>query len=236
VLVKSAGTSGATIVNAMDNQGKVRVNDGTLVLSGPVDQVYGGVLTGGSWTAASTSRVAATLDISSASFTTIGLGASVTLKGPNAGFSNLSGLTANQGTFMICGGASFATPGSFSNSGRLTLSPGSLLTVSGAFTEGSTGKLTVQIGGTASSPAFGGIVSTGSMLLGGTLTVTSKVVPPVGSSFEICSNESAAAIAGMFSGLPEGATFTVKVGTTTMTFQISYLGGNGRSVVLTRIA
>jgi hypothetical protein len=236
VLVKSAGTSGATIATALDNQGKVQVNDGTLLLSGPVDQVYDGVLTGGSWTAASNSTVAATLDISSASFTTIGLGASVTLNGPNASFSNLSGLNANQGTFMLSGGASFATAGSFSNSGSLTLSPGSLLTVNGAFTEGSTGKLTVQIGCTASSPTFGGIVSTGPMSLGGTLAVASKVVPPVGSSFEMCNNESAAAVAGMFSGLPEGATFTVKVGTTTMTFQISYLGGNGRSVVLTRIA
>jgi hypothetical protein len=58
-----------------------------------------------------------------------------------------------------------------------------------------------------------------------------------GSSFEIVNNEGASPVSGTFSGLPEGATFTVKVGSTTMTFKISYVGGSGsKNVVLTRIS
>jgi hypothetical protein len=238
-LVKTTGTSGATISTTVDSQGKVTVNNGTLLFNGIVDQVINGVLTGGTWTASSSATTAATLDISSATFNTIGVSASVTLSGPNSNFSNLSGLTTNQGTFNLSSGASFATAGSFTNSGSMTLSPGSVLTVNGNFTEGSTGKLTEQIGGTASSPTFGSIAATGTVSLGGTLTVTSTVVVPVNQNvgYEILNNASASPIIGTFAGLPEGATFTVKVGVTTMTFRITYKGGSGgNSVVITRIA
>jgi hypothetical protein len=236
-LVKTAGTSGATISTTVDSQGKVTVNNGTLLFNGFVDQVFNGVLTGGSWTASSNATTAATLDIRSATFNTIGVGASVTLSGPHSSFSNLSGLSANQGTFSLSSGATFATSGNFTNSGTMTLSPGSTLTVNGAFAQTSTGTLTEQIGGTASKPTFGSIVSTSAVSLGGTLNVTSTVVPAVGSSFEIVNNGSAAPISGTFAGLPEGATFTVKVGATTMTFKISYVGGpGGKNVVLTRIS
>ena len=181
--------------------------------------------------------MALALDISSANFNTIGVSALVTLSGPNSSFSNLSGLSANQGTFKLSSSASFATAGNFTNSGSMTLSPGSVLTVNGAFTQTSTGKLTEQIGGTASSPTFGSVVSTGTVSLAGTLSVTSTVVAAVGSSFEILNNESASAISGTFTNLPEGATFTVKVGATTMTFQITYKGGaKANSVVITRIS
>jgi DNA-directed RNA polymerase specialized sigma24 family protein len=72
--------------------------------------------------------------------------------------------------------------------------------------------------------------------LAGGLTVTSAVVPAVGSSFEVLDDLATSAIAGAFTGLAEGATFTVKVGTTTMTFKITYKGGIGNDVVLTRIS
>jgi len=69
------------------------------------------------------------------------------------------------------------------------------------------------------------------------LVVTSTVVPAVNSSFQTLNNEGAGAISGTFSGLPDGGTFTVKVGTTTMTFKITYKGGSGgNSVVITRIS
>jgi hypothetical protein len=44
-------------------------------------------------------------------------------------------------------------------------------------------------------------------------------------------------LSGNFTNLPEGATFTVKVGATTMTFKITYKeGAKGISIVLTRIS
>jgi hypothetical protein len=239
-LVKTAGTSGATIATALDNQAKMQVSVGTLLLSGPVDQVFNNSLTGGTWIVSSTASTASELDISSANFNTIGVGASLTLSGPNSSLydqAGVVGLLANQGTFNLSAGASYATAGNFTNSGSLTLSPASVLTVNGTYTEQSTSTLNVQIGGTASSPTFGSIVSTGAVKLAATLTVTSTVIPPVNSSFQILTNDSSSAIAGSFANLPEGSTITVKVGTTTMTFKITYKGGTGnKSVVLTRIS
>jgi hypothetical protein len=60
-------------------------------------------------------------------------------------------------------------------------------------------------------------------------------VPAVGSSFEILNNEGSGAISGTFAGLAEGSTFTVKVGGTIMTFQITY-GAGGNDVVIKRIS
>jgi hypothetical protein len=232
--VKTAGTSGATISTALDNQGKLQVNNGALLLSGAIDQVFNGVLTGGSWATMGGPTVAATLDISSASFTTIGLGASVTLSGLNSSFTSLSSLASNRGTFMLLGGQSFATEENFTNAGSLTLSPGSVLTVNGNFAEASTGSDTLQIGGTASKRTIGSIATTGTATLAGNLGVTSTLVAPVGSSFEILNNESKQPVSGMFAGLVNGATFNLKVGTTLMRFKINYKGGTGNDVMITR--
>jgi hypothetical protein len=49
-------------------------------------------------------------------------------------------------------------------------------------------------------------------------------MPAVGMTFEILDNEGNTAASGTFKGLTEGATFTVKKGSNTMTFQITYVG------------
>jgi hypothetical protein len=140
----------------------------------------------------------------------------------------------------LLAGASLSTTGNFTNAGVLTSMPSrtlnTVLTVNGNFTETSGGSLAVQLGGTTSSPTFGSLTVTGAVSLGGGLTVTSTVVPAVGSSFEILDKLSGSAISGTFTGLPEGSTFTVQVGTTTMMFQITYVGGNGNDVVIRRTA
>jgi hypothetical protein len=96
------------------------------------------------------------------------------------------------------------------------------------------------MGTVSGATEVGTIVSTaGTVSLGGSLALTSNVVPAVGSSFEVLDNVADAAVAGHFTGLVEGATFTIKVGGTSMTFQISYVGSDGdgtHNVVLTRIA
>src|SRR5262249_48641932 len=119
----------------------------------------------------------------------------------------------------------------------LTVGPGSVLTATGSFTQASTAALSVQLGGSNSAPTFGKVVSTsGTVTLGGTLQVTSTVVPAVGSSsFEILANEGGSAISGAFAGLAEDGKFTVTSGSTTMTFKISYKGGDGNNVTITRV-
>jgi hypothetical protein len=140
----------------------------------------------------------------------------------------------------LLGGQSFTTTGALTDKGGLILGPGSILTVSGSFTQASTGTLTIKLGGTATAPSFGQLVSTaGTVSLAGHLNVTSTVVPAVGSAFELLDNEGNSAISGTFTGLLEGATFTVTAGMKTMTFQITYAGtdtdGN-QNVFITRIA
>jgi hypothetical protein len=56
--------------------------------------------------------------------------------------------------------------------------------------------------------------------------------PPVGSTFLILSNRSASPISGTFSGKAQNAKFAADG----WLFQISYTGGSGNDVVLTRVA
>jgi hypothetical protein len=240
-LEKTGGTGTTSIAcSTLDNTGSVLVTTGTMAISATVTQVSGTTLTAGSWTASSTPTGSATLDITAAgSLTTIGSQALVTLSGSGASFPNLSSLATISagGSLDLAAGASFTTVGDLTNDGTLTVGPASALIVSGSFTDGSTAVTAVQIGGTSSAPTFGQIFSTtGTVAVAGTLSVGSTVVPAVGSSFEIVNNEGANPITGTFAGLTEGSTFIVDVGSTPMTFQITYLGGDGNDVVITRIS
>ena len=152
-LEKTKGTGTTTISSALNTTGKVLVSSGTLNVTGAVTQVTGATLTAGTWQATGTATIHSTLTIGSASnFTTIGTTAVVTLSGPNSAFTNLAAPTTNQGSLSLLAGQSFATPGALTNSGKITLSPGSVLTVNGNLTATSTSKLTIQIGGTSAAP------------------------------------------------------------------------------------
>jgi fibronectin-binding autotransporter adhesin len=233
-LLSKTTSYAASITTAFSNTGQLQVSSGTLSILGTIVQDVGNTLNGGSWTVTGTATSPATLEFSLLpNLTTIGTEASVTLSGPDATFTNLAGLAANQGSFSLLGGQSLTTPGSFTNSGELTLSPGSVLTVDGSFTQTSAGQLTIQIGGTSSSPTIGSILATGTVTLAGGLTVTAAVQPAVGTALVVVNNQGTSPISGIFANLPAGSTITVNG----MTFRISYVGGSkGRSVTLTRIA
>jgi uncharacterized repeat protein (TIGR03803 family) len=242
-LLEKTGTGISTIASTtLGNTGTVEVTHGTLDISAAVAQAAGKTLTAGTWTVSGNGKDKVKLDITSdRHLTTIGSRAKVTLSGLNTIFANLSGLTtiAGGGSFSLLAGQSFTTAGALTDNGKLTLGPGSVLTVSGSFTETSTGVLTVEIGGTNSVPTFGQLVSTtGTVTLAGSLSVTTTVVPAVGSAFELLDNEGDAPIVGTFSGLPRGTTFNVLKGKRTLHFKITYVGtdtdGN-QNVVITRV-
>jgi uncharacterized repeat protein (TIGR03803 family) len=242
-LEKTGGTGTSTIATTLDNPGTVTVTSGTLDISAAVTQVLHSTLKAGHWRVTGTPTVSATLDITSAgSLTILGAGATVTLTGRQASFTNLIGLTTIKagGNLSLLGGQSFATPGALTNNGDVTVGARSILTVAGSFTQSSTAGLTIELGGTNAAPTFGQVLSTsGTVSLAGSLTVTSTVVPAVGSSFTILENEGNSPISGTFAGLSEGSTFTVTDGGTTMTFQITYLGSGpfgDNNVVITRTA
>jgi uncharacterized repeat protein (TIGR03803 family) len=243
MLVKKATGTTTISTTTLSNTGTLEVAGGTMDISAAVSQIAAGTLSAGSWRVQGSSNVHSTLDITSAgSLTTMGPKAKVTLSGLNTVFTNLAGLATIDagGSFSLLGNQSFTTAGALTNNGTITLSPGSILTVNGSFTEASTGKLALQMGAVGASTEAGNIVSTtGTVFLGGSLTVTATTLPAVGSSFEIVDNQGNAAIGGNFTGKMEGATFTVKKGGTSMTFQISYVGTDmdgTNNVVITRIS
>ncbi len=232
-LEKTEGTGISTISSAVNSTGKVIVDTGTLILSGPVTQVSGTILTAGTWQAAGTKSVAAELNITSTyGITTIGASATVALYGPNSTFDNIKSLTTNQGSFNLLGGQAFTTYANLTNSSKLTLSPGSVLTVGGNFTETSAGALTLEMGRTATGPTIGSISATDTIRLAGGLTLTSTVTPAIGTVFNVVNNRGTRAIAGLFASHPKGSTITLN----RMHFMISYVGGDKRhSVTLTRV-
>jgi hypothetical protein len=238
--ISHTGTGNLTITQPLNNTGTLAVHNATVTISGAVTQVAGGTLTAGSWDVFGSSTVHSTLTITAAnsSITTIGSQATVVLSGLNSTFTNISSLTTNQGSFRVLGGQTFTTTGNFTDSGRLTLGPASTLAVNRSFTETSTGTVTIQIGGTSTQPTIGRITTgaTGTVTLAGALAVTSTVIPSVGTAFTILNNQGSSAVSGTFAGLPEGSTFTVTVRGTVMTFRISYVGGTGNDVTLTRIS
>jgi hypothetical protein len=240
-LEKTGGTGTSTIGSTLNNTGTVKVLSGTLDVSGTVTQLANNNLSGGTWSVLSSGTAAAVLDITSGTFTSIGSGATVTLGGGNARFTNLSSLAtiAAGGAFNLQNSESFSTAAALTNSGTLNLAAGCVLTVNGAFTQTSTGEFLVGVGGTAKNETYGKINSTGPVTLAGKLGegAAPSYIPPVGSAFEFIDNERGAPISGTFPKLPEGKTITFKVGTKVLTFKVTYKGGsNGMSFVITRIS
>ncbi|HEV8268296.1 MAG TPA: autotransporter-associated beta strand repeat-containing protein, partial [Thermoanaerobaculia bacterium] len=110
-------------------------------------------------------------------------------------------------------------------------SPGILSSRSIAFTSGSTFR--VELNGTTPGAGHDQLAVNGSVSLGGatlSATVTSGFVPPPFSTYTIVSNDGADAVNGTFNGLGEGSNVQISG----YRFTISYVGGDGNDVVLTR--
>jgi hypothetical protein len=229
-------TATLNVTGNLSNTGRVNLTSSTLTVKGTVAQLSSSnALTAGTWNVGPSSN----LNFAAGSKITSLAGAQVTLNGANSNFAALASLNtiAAGSSLSLLGGRSFTATGNFTNNGTLTVGPGSTLTAPGSFTQASTAALNVQLGGSNSAPTFGQVVSTtGTVKLGGALHVTSTVVPAVNSSFEILANKGGSAISGAFASLAEGSKFTVKSGSTTMTFQISYKGAGGNNVSITRIS
>jgi fibronectin-binding autotransporter adhesin len=107
-------------------------------------------------------------------------------------------------------------------------SPGVLNSGNLSFTGGA---LDEEIGGTGAGQ-FDQLNVTGLVNLGTATTLNTSLyngfVPKTGDSFTIINNDGTEAVSGTFSGLAEGATFTVGGAV----FKISYVGGTGNDVVL----
>lgn len=170
-----------------------------------------------------------------------------TLSGSNSHFGRTyvaAGRLLVNGTIVnsaieISGGATVGGTGtiqsvSFTASGG-TLAPGN--STGRLFAQGPVnfahGSLEVELSGLAPGSGYDQLVAeVAPSLNSGSLSVLPGFTPPVGSTFIIISNRSAAAVSGTFSGKAQGTKFAAGG----MLFLVSYTGGNGNDVVLTRVA
>ena len=109
--------------------------------------------------------------------------------------------------------------------------PGILTAAAVTLPSGST--LNVALNGTTAGSGYSQLSASGTInITGSTLNVSLGFTPAIGNSFTIINNTGAGAVVGTFSGLTQNGTFAQNG----MVFRISYTGGNGNDVVLTRIS
>lgn len=126
-LTKSgAGTATFAATITFNNSGTLNVIGGGFTVLGPVSQISGNTLNGGSWNVSA----GGVLTISGASITTSN--AIISISGATSAFDAVGGLRSSSGSFTVSGGKAFSTP-TFTNTGKLTVGLGSTMTVAGAF-------------------------------------------------------------------------------------------------------
>lgn len=170
-------------------------------------------------------------------------------------------LTTSGGDFVQTGGATFIRYGSvldptgavsiqagvLGGNGRVAapvtsagrLSPGNspgLLTIDGEYV--GTGTYLVEMAGTMPGSGYDQLTVNGAVTLSGDLQIAliDGFKAKAFDSFTIIENDGTDLVSGTFTGLAEGARLTVAVaGVSDEAFQISYTGGDGNDVTLTRL-
>jgi hypothetical protein len=219
--------SGAISVSGpLSGAGSIVLGNGGLTVDQASDSVFSGTISGGQGvtkqntgsltlmgasgftgpTAINGGTLVVTGNLSGTSGETVGTGATLTGTGTVAGPASVSGTLA-----AGAGGTGVFNTGSLGFSG---------------------GTLAVKLNGTTSGTSYDQVNVTGTVnLTGAALTVNTGFAAAVGNQFTIINNDGTDAVTGTFNGLAEGATVTAAGG---QTFTMSYVGGDGNDVVLTR--
>ena len=143
----------------------------------------------------------------------------------------LSPVTLDNASTVVLGGTgvvgTVTASGGTMNPGA---SPGILSTSNLVFNASTTNKF--ELNGTTPGSGYDQLNVTGSVTLGGSvLNVVLGYTPAIGDSFTIINNDGSDAITNQFNGLANNTIFAVSG----LPFQISYAGGGGNDVVLTRV-
>lgn len=171
----SADVSGQSLIingSTFTNTGTAQaVGGGTLGINATsLTNFATGVLSNGAWrvTSSSTLNLGTGRNVSTNA-------ASIVLDGTSSSFSAPNSLVSNIGSLVLSGGRDLTlapTGGNFTNSGILDLRSGSTLSITGAFTQGSTGELRIEALGTNPATDFGRVAATGNVELNGGRTIT----------------------------------------------------------------
>lgn len=150
----------------------------------------------------------------------------VTLSGTNT---FTGGTTVQEGTLELAGSLnSFLTV----NNGTLGLGANTgTRSVNASLTIQSAGTLRIRMQGPTAGTQYDRINSSGSVNLSGNLEVNASPNLPSGTTFTILGKSTAGAINGSFTGKPQGAVFAANG----QYFAISYTGGDGNDVTLTKL-
>ena len=196
------------IGSAVSNPGTISVQQGTLEVTGPLDQQVGNTLTGGTYRVFDngnltlTSSASGRTDITNSS-------ADITLSGPNSSFARIDGLAANNGSFSLLDGRIFTTVGDFANSGDVAIGDGgSELNVSGNYTQ--TGGATAVFGKLETIGAGAVDIQSGSLIGDGTVVgdvTNAGTIAPEG----LIGTTGGLSILGEYTQLTQG-TFAVEIG------------------------
>lgn len=199
--------------------------DGELTVGGAQSATFGGVLAG------------------DGAFVRTGTG-TTTFTGDSPAFVGHAVVTS--GTLIVDGTMPGATAGPtggrFGGNGTVStlvgtggvIAPGTSvgrLTVTQVMSLGANATLEFELNGPTPGTGYDQIAVTGLMSLKGTLTILPGFVPALGDSFTLIDNDENDAVVGTFGGMPEGT--VVKVAG--FDYRISYAGGDGNDVVLTRV-
>ena len=145
-----------------------------------------------------------------------------------------SPILLNLGTLHALGTVGTITSLGSGSPGSIVLSPGgntAILTCSNVLLNPATTFVT-DLNGTTAGSGYDQLNVHGTVALNNaTLAVTLGYAPAIGDRFIIINNDASDAVSGRFSGLPEGGVFT----NGTAVFQITYRGGDGNDVVVTRV-
>jgi hypothetical protein len=211
-------------IATLNNTGTVNVQSGTLNAFN-VAQISGSTLTGGTWKVFGGS----TLKLSSGAFGTTSLttnNAVVLLDGAGSSLANFVGeLATNGGSFTVQDGASFSTPGAFTNTGTIVIGNNhSVLTTNGNYTQSAGGALAIGLGG-AGTGQFGKLAVAGTASVNGALNISllGGFVPSSPQTFPIVTSK---VLTGTFSNvtgtaLPNKQVLVAKYATSGVTLGVA---------------
>ena len=216
----------ANIGTTLTFNGPVNLNSNVLTVAGAGNTRFAAVVSGSGGITKNGSGTLTLSSNNSYSGTTSMVAGKLIVSGsqPNSSVAlsggTLSG-TGRAGAINATGG--MIEPGSASapgilNSGNVVLNP--------------TTSLVIDLNGTAAGTGYRQLNVTGSVNLGGSvLDASANFQSVIGDQFTIVNNDGNDAVVGTFAGLAEGADLTLGG----LAFTISYQGGSGNDVVLTRV-